>query len=540
MLSLHQISKFYNLQPVLHEVTFTVNAGERLALVGPNGSGKSTLMRIIAGQEMPDSGIVLKAPPDLRIGYLSQGFELDDALTMGELLGRYGGDPAVLEADLARLAAELMIEPASASLQEAYDDVLQRLGQVDAGLAQTLLAQFDLDHVPPDQPVGFLSGGQKTRLSLVLVLLNEPQLLLLDEPTNHLDIAMLEWLEAWLRSFAGGVLMVSHDRVFLDRTATTILDLDPLTHEVTAYTGNFSAYVEAIQLEHDRHDKQWRDQEYEVRRMRQDIARTKEQAASVERSTSPNQPGVRRIAKKVARKARSREKKLDRYLAADDRVEKPALSWQLKMEFDDAAHVGRDVLVLEAAAVGYAPHAPLLSGLSLSIQSGERVILTGPNGLGKTTLLRSIAGELPLLSGRMRLGGSVRLGYMSQEQELLDPAKSALEMIQLAAPLNETEARSFLHYYLFTGDDAVRPIGDLSYGERARLALARLVAEGCTFMLLDEPINHLDIPSRTRFEQALHQFPGAILAVVHDRYFIEGLATTVWEAENGVIVPRLA
>ncbi len=540
MLSLHQISKSYNLQSVLHDVTLTVNAGERVALVGPNGSGKSTLMRIIAGHETPDAGIVVKSPPDLRIGYLPQGFELDDALTMGDLLGQYGGDPAVLEADLARLAAELMGEPASAALQQAYDDVLQRLEQVDSGLAQTLLAQFDLDHVPPDQPVGQLSGGQKTRLSLVLVLFNEPQLLLLDEPTNHLDIAMLEWLESWLQSFAGGVLMVSHDRVFLDQTATTILDLDPLTHEVTAYPGNFSAYVEQVRFEHERHNKKWRDQVYEVRRMRQDIARTKEQAASVERSTSPNQPGVRRIAKKVARKARSREKKLERYLADDDRVEKPALSWQLKMEFDDASHVGRDVLVLEEATVGYTLQAPLLTKLNLSIQSGERVVLTGPNGLGKTTLLRSIVGELPLLSGRMRLGGSVRLGYMSQEQELLDPARSALELIQMAAPFNETEARSFLHYYLFTGDDAVRPIGELSYGERARLALARLVAEGSTFMLLDEPINHLDIPSRTRFEQALHQFPGAILAVVHDRYFINGLATTIWEAEGGVIVPRLA
>jgi len=233
------------------------------------------------------------------------------------------------------------------------------------------------------------------------------------------------------------------------------------------------------------------------------------------------------------KRAKSREKKLERYESSDERVDKPARSWQMKLDFDETTHLGRDVLTLENLAVGYAGFAPLLSDLNQLVQAGQRVVLTGPNGAGKSTLLRTIAGEIRPLSGQLRLGSSVKLGYMSQEQEGLTPGLTALETIQHAAPLNETDARSFLHYFLFSGDDPLRPIEQLSFGERARLALARLVAEGCNFLLLDEPINHLDIPSRTRFEQALGQFEGTILAVVHDRYFIERFAEVVWVVDNG-------
>ncbi len=533
MLAVNRVSKSFHLSPILHDISFAISPGERVGLIGPNGSGKTTLLRILVGQEPPDSGHVALGPADRRLGYLAQGLELDPRTTLAEALHAAAPDPRRLADELADLGAALAAEPGRDDLHQAYDRVLDQLNQAEGGRAAAVLAHLGLDALAPEQPVGELSGGQKTRLALALVLLGEPDVLLLDEPTNHLDIAMLEWLEAWLAGYPGAALIVSHDRTFLDHTVTRILDLDPIHHTLRAYEGNYSDYLDQYLAERERQSSAWRDQADEIRRIRQDIARTREQARHVEITTKPNQPGVRRIAKKVARKAASREKKLERYLESDERVDKPERSWQMKLAFDTLAdaHIGRDVLTLEELAVGY--DRPLLAGLNLTIRAGQRVVLTGPNGAGKTTLLRTIAGRLPPLAGRARLGASVRLGIMSQEQENLDPAATPLATILNAATMTETEARSFLHYFLFEGDDPLRPIAELSFGERSRLSLARLVAEGCTFLLLDEPINHLDIPSRTRFEEALAGFPGTILAVVHDRYFIERFATDLWLVEEG-------
>ncbi len=532
MLAVHHVAKAYGLTPILKNITFNINNGDRVGLIGPNGSGKTTLLRILTGQEQPDQGHVGLAPSSLRVGYLAQGFELDPHLTIAEVLHEAASDPDALEAELAEIAIALAEQPDQSTLQQAYDDTLARLSSSDPGQVQTLLANFDLDRLDENQLVGTLSGGQKTRLSLVRVLLGEPQLLLLDEPTNHLDIAMLEWLEQWLTSFAGGTLIVSHDRAFLDRTVNRILDLDPNTQSIREYAGNYTDYLEQYLNEREKQWSAYKDQVYEIRRMKQDIARQRESALKIHRTTTARQPGLRMYAKKAMKRAKSREKKMERYIESDERVEKPARSWQMKLTFDDASHIGRDVLRLEDLAVGYDEERPLLQHLHEHIQSGSRIVLTGANGAGKSTLLRTIVGQLAPLEGQLRIGGSVKLGYMSQEQELLDYSKTALETIQLAAPFNETEARSFLHFFLFSGDDPLRPIANLSFGERARLAMAKLVAEGCNFLLLDEPINHLDIPSRTQFEQALNQFEGTILAVVHDRYFIERFASEVWFVEG--------
>jgi ATP-binding cassette subfamily F protein 3 len=533
MFTVNRISKSFNLSPILKDVTFSIGDGQRVGLIGPNGSGKTTLLRVLAGRESADGGHVALTPSNLRVGYLAQGLELDPALTLAEVLHAAAGDPHRLESEVARLAAALAEEPRRDDLQRAYDETLARLSGLDSGRVEATLSHLGLDALDRNATVGMLSGGQKTRLGLTLVLLDDPDVLLLDEPTNHLDIAMLEWLETWLTDYRGAALIVSHDRTFLDRTVTSILDLDPVHHTVREYVGNYSDYLERYLEERERQLSTWKDQEYEIKRIRGDIARTREQARHVEITTKPNQPGVRRLAKKVARKAASREKKLERYLESDERVERPERSWQMKVDFEAAsqAHIGRDVLALRDLAVGYGNRV-LLSGINLDVRAGQRVVLTGPNGAGKTTLLRTIAGLLPPLAGRVRLGGSVRLGYMTQEQESLAPDATALEVILQAAPMTETEARSFLHYFLFEDDDPLRPVGKLSYGERSRLSLARLVAEGCTFLLLDEPINHLDIPSRALFEEALANFPGTILAVVHDRYFIERFATDLWRVED--------
>ncbi len=532
MLTAHNLSKAYGLSPILENITFSINAGERVGLIGPNGSGKSTLMRLLTGQERPDRGSIMLNPPTLRIGYLAQGFLPDEDQTLGDLLHQTVGDPDELEAELGELALALAAHPEQEAVHLAYDAVLEKLARADYGRIQPLLATFQLDHLDPNLLVRSLSGGQKTRLALVLILLDEPQLLLLDEPTNHLDIGMLEWLEAWLRGFNGGVLIVSHDRAFLDQTVTRILDLNPHTHTIRDYPGSYTDYLRQYLSEQEKHLATWKDQQYEIRRMKQDIQRTFEQARGVERSTTPRQPNVRRLAKKVANKAKSREKKLDRFLESDERLDKPLRSWQMKLDLDEVPHLGKDVLFLEELAVGYPGHAPLLTGINQQAQAGERIILTGINGSGKTTLLRTITGQLTPMAGRVRLGQSVQLGYMSQEQELLDPDETPLSTIQAVAPLNETDARAFLHYFLFTGDDSLRPNAQLSYGERTRLELARLVASGCNFLLLDEPTNHLDIPSRTMFEEALSQFEGTILAVVHDRYFIEQFATKLWLVDD--------
>jgi ATP-binding cassette subfamily F protein 3 len=378
------------------------------------------------------------------------------------------------------------------------------------------------------------------------VLLSEPQLLLLDEPTNHLDIAMLEWLEGWLNASPCAALIISHDRTFLDRTVTRILEMDPQRRSVREYAGNYSAYLEQRQMEIEKQWTAFQDQQQAIRRMQQDIARAKAQAAYTERQASSVRIGgaemknkgfksyQQGIAKKVAKKAKAREKKLEHYLVSDERVEKPRRSWQMKLEFRRAPHLGRSVIHLEELSVGYDPATPLLQGLTLDVRAGQRIAMTGPNGSGKTTLLRTIMGQLAPLAGQVRLGPSVRVGYMTQDQSGLEPQRTALETVAHAFP-NPTEARSFLAYFLFTGDEPLKPNALLSYGQRTRLMLALLVADGCNCLLLDEPVNHLDIPSRAQFEEALSMFGGTVLAVVHDRYFIERFADEVWWVEEGRI-----
>lgn len=537
-LTAHNLSKSFQLKQLFQQVTFSINAGERLGLIGPNGSGKTTLLRLLTGELMPDNGHISHTPSNLRIGYLPQGFALPAKQTLSNLIHQTVGDPAQLEAELIKVSMALGKHPQDETLQMRYDQILTQLSQgADGANLEQILSAFGLANINQTQHVGTLSGGQKTRLALALLLLSKPQILLLDEPTNHLDAEMLAWLEQWLLMFEGGVLMVSHDRLFLDHTATHILDLDPHKQTVQQYTGNYSDYLEQYTLEQAKQWQTFHDQVYEIRRMKQDIARTKEQARQTEITTKPNQPHVRRLAKKVATKAKSREKKLDRYLASDERIDKPSRSWQMKLNLETNGYIGKEVLRLEQLSVGY--ERPLLQNLTLDIQMGERVILTGANGSGKTTLLRTITKQLPPLAGQYKLGHSVKLGVMTQEQTLLNPEQNAVETIQQVAPMTHTEIRSFLHFFLFKDDEPLKPNHLLSFGQRARLALAKLVAEGCNFLVLDEPINHLDIPSREQFEQALSQFNGTVFAVVHDRMFTQRFASTIWQVHAGTIQKQL-
>ena len=541
MLQLSNVGKRYGSVTVLENVSFVVNPGDRVGLIGPNGCGKTTLLRIVAGQEQPDVGSVRFSPPTLRLGYLEQGQRHAVGDTLADFL--QVGETALeaASARVARLATELAKASSAeqAHLMTAYSEALADLEalagtQTPLHEVETVLTGLGLGNVSLNTPVANLSGGQKTRLGLARLLTHEPQLLLLDEPTNHLDIEALEWLEAWLRDYAGAALIVSHDRTLLDHTVKEILDLDPETHTVIEYTGNYSAYIETWERNREKQWARWQDQQAEIRRVRRDIEMTKNQALSVELTTTSRQPGVRRIAKKVAKKAKTREGKLERYLESQERVEKPRQTWQMKLAFDDTPESGQDVLVLTDVAVGYRAM-PLVSRANQVLRAGERAVMVGPNGTGKTTLLRVIAGQLAPLTGKVRLGTNVRLGHYAQEQETLDPASTPFETIVEVASMSETAIRSFLHYFLFSGDDVFVPVEMLSYGERARLVLARLVATGCNFLLLDEPVNHLDIPSREMFEQAMRAFEGTVLAVVHDRYFIRRFATCIWAIHDGTL-----
>jgi ATP-binding cassette subfamily F protein 3 len=536
MLVVSGVSRRYGQQMILEDIHFTVNAGECVGLIGPNGCGKTTLMRIIAGEEQPDEGSISYMIKNPRIGYLKQVLGLPSNCLIGEFLQPHSAQVEQVEIEIARVSHLMGAAKGEdyRQLEEKYDALLQQLMDASSGLRyrerSSVLSSLGLENLPMSMPIGELSGGQKTRLGLAFVLLKKPEVLLLDEPTNHLDIAMLEWMENWLQEFAGAVFLVSHDRTFLDRTVSRILDLDPETHTIKAYAGNYSDYLDQYQMEFEKQNAAYRDQLYEIRRMKQDIARLKEQARQVERGTIDS--SQRRYAKKVAQKASSRQKKLSRYTGSDERVERPKESWQMKLEFEKHTKHGRNVLMGKDLNIGYPGRECVLEKLSFEVLCGARIAITGPNGAGKTTLLRAIANELEPLSGQLWLSTSVRIGYMTQEQELLDPDQSALDSVLSVAAMSETEARSFLHYFLFTGDGPLLPIKALSHGERARLQLALLVGSGCDFLLLDEPINHLDIPSRTSFENALEGLSGTVLAVVHDRYFIERFATELWIIEN--------
>jgi len=543
MLTVNSISKSYGINTVLDNISFSLNRGEKAALVGPNGCGKSTLLRIITGEEPPDSGHVRFTPPSLHPGYLPQGYQFPLGVTLEEVLHEWQGDLPRLTCKLEEIAQALAANPYDPEVQQAYDTCLAHISESSTavGKAPAILAGFGLDATPPHLPVTALSGGQKTRLMLAGILLSNPGLLLLDEPTNHLDIEMLEWLEDWLSRSSSTVLLVSHDRVFLDRVCQWIYELDPLTHTLTAYPGNYSAYLEQKAVEREHHLQEYSDQQVE-------IARLKASARHMRGVATFRKGGKADSGDKFAkgffanrslgtvRRARAIEARVEKLLG-EDHIAKPRDQYRMKMGLAGTAESGRDVVVLKDLSIGYT-NEPIVRDINAVLRYGQRCVLSGPNGCGKSTLLRTIAGELTAVSGICRTGAGVKTGYMTQEQEEFEAGSNALLTFQGMSGYAETEARTYLHKFLFSGDAVFTPVEALSYGQRARLSLACLVVQGCNLLLLDEPLNHLDLPSRSQFEQALMEFEGTVLMVTHDRYFIERYATHIWYIENGGMTTR--
>lgn len=537
MLTVNNLSKRFGDTLLFEHVSFSINPGDRIGLVGPNGSGKSTLIRMLVDEQPRNSGAITRAS-DLSIGYLRQGFsdipdgrlaDLLDGPTQGLI-----GSHLELEAASTALADPETDPDDAASAFEHASDRFEAVGGYPAiaGL-EALLDRFGLSGVQMDRPLEQLSGGQKTRAGLAALLAARPDLLVLDEPTNHLDSDAMAWLADFLNGYNGAMLMVSHDRGFLDDVVTEVFALDPATRSLTAYAGNYSAYVAAKSHEEEEAEAAWNRQQAEVTKMKRDIQAIETKARSIEASTIDY--AVRKKAAKIARPGVVRKKKLERMLDSEDAAAKPERRWGMSLNFAQSVDGARDVVKLDNVHVRLGDK-DVLTGVDLLIRHGERLALLGPNGSGKTTLMRVITGEVAPGSGSIRIGSGVRVGYFAQEQQTLDPDATLLEQAQKAAAMSESDLRTFLHKFLFGGDTVHRRVADLSYGERARLMLALLVLRETTVLLLDEPFNHLDIQAREEFEQALSQFQGTCIMVLHDRYAVERLANRVVEMRHGQIV----
>jgi ATP-binding cassette subfamily F protein 3 len=494
-------------------------------------------MDIIAGLQKADSGHVSYTPSDLRVGYLRQGISFDPGETIGNYLNRFSSNLKECLEDLQNICNLLGEEPEDPLLINQYDHALRNLNRAQEmeGTRLEILSGFELVDIPQETPIDSLSGGQKVRLALAGVLLEGPQVLLLDEPTNHLDIEMRDWLREWVLSYQGGILMVSHDRAFLDAVIHKVVAFPPSGEGIREYPGNYTNYLDLREKEFKEALQAYNDQQDEIKRLKKaarsvrDLARPHKNGKADIKNTDGFSAGFfadRSL--ETVRRAKQIEKRID-FLEGEGALDKPSHAWEMRMNFAETPQSGKIVLQMDHMSIGY-DGAPLMPPITGTVTLGQRIAFIGPNGIGKTTLFKTLLKEIEPVDGYFNYGSGVNPGYLSQEQEILDSGRTVLETIQkLPGMGNHTEARSFLHRFLFKGDMVFQPIETLSYGQRSRLMLAMLVAENCNFLLLDEPLNHLDLASQEAFESALSSFEGTILAIAHDRYFIDRFAQVIWE-----------
>lgn len=511
ILALQDVRKSFGTHEVLKSVSFTLQEGERMGMVGVNGSGKSTLMKIIAGEETADAGSV-NMQKGLRIGYLAQQGALTGEETVQETLESVFEPQRRMEAELRALEQEMAehgADPEALRILGGKYDALTREFERSNGYGwrssvQGVLAGLKLREFK-DMKTGLLSGGERTRLCLGRMLLAEPDLLLLDEPTNHLDLKSIAWLEEYLASFRGAVIVISHDRYFLDRVCGRMAEL--LMGNVETYSGNYTEYLEKRTAVYENRMRAWKLQQKEIAR----------QEAIIEMYRRFNK-------EKSIRIAESKQKRLDKV----ERLEKPQEESTVRFRFETRRRTGDDVLMTEGLTKGYGERT-LFRDLKMHVRAGDRIALIGDNGTGKSTLLKCLTGNEKPDAGAIRWGTGVDLGYYDQHQAGLHEQKTVLDEVWDRFPkMEQYEVRGALGLFLFTGDEVFAPVSTLSGGEKGRVALTELMLRRDNVLLLDEPTNHLDMDSREVLEDALNGFQGTIIAVSHDRYFINRFADRVW------------
>ena len=520
VLSAQNVAKAFGVNVVLKDVSLTLQQGDRMGLVGVNGCGKSTLMRILAGLESADSGEISMVR-GTRIGYLAQQNMVTSGLSVWDELQKVYEPVFEMEQRLRELEEEMSRaheEPARfARLSSDYDKLLRRFEDSDGyswkSMVSGVLNGLGFKPSQYDQTVDSLSGGEQTRLCLARLLLQKPDLLLLDEPTNHLDMETLTWLENYLTAYKGSVLVISHDRYFLDHVCTCMVEI--LMGSSEQYSGNYTRYIAQRQERFETRMRAYELQQKEIERQQAIIARYRMYNRE-----------------KSIRAAESREKALERM----EKLDKPVDERAIRFRFEARRRTGEDVLMIKDVSKSFGEK-HLFAHLDLHVRMGDRVALIGPNGVGKSTLIKLITGDEPADTGTIRYGSNVDIGYYDQHQSALHPEKTVLDEVWDRFPrMEQSDVRGALGMFLFTGDDVFQPIKTLSGGEKGRVALTALMLRKDNLLLLDEPTNHLDMDSREVLEDALSDFGGTIITVSHDRYFINRIANRIIEMRpEGVV-----
>ncbi|MCL6660290.1 ABC-F family ATP-binding cassette domain-containing protein [Paenibacillus amylolyticus] len=519
LLQVSGIIKRFGVDPILDGVNLQILERERIGLVGVNGAGKSTLLKIVAGEMSYDGGQIFKSK-ETTLGYLAQNSGLQSDRTIWEEMMNVFAHLTQAEADLRQMERDIA-DPAQMEDEKKYADLLERYAKrsdwfKDHGgyemetRIRSVLHGMGFGEFSPDTPIATLSGGQKTRLALARILLQAPDLLMLDEPTNYLDIATLTWLEDYLRGYSGALLVVSHDRYFLDRLVTTIVEIE--RHRSKKYTGNYSRYMELKAAEYETQMKQYEKQQGEISKMEDFVQKNIVRASTTKR-------------------AQSRRKALDKM----ERLDKPMGDLKkAHFSFETAVMSGKEVLRVDQLSVAYDEASPLFRNVSFDLRRGETVALIGPNGIGKSTMLKCLTGSLRPVTGEIQWGTKVQIGYYDQEQTGLNPSNTVLEELWSAYPgMEEARIRTVLGNFLFSGDDVLKKISSLSGGEKARVSLSKLMLKEANMLILDEPTNHLDLFAKEVLEAALMDYEGTLLFISHDRYFLNKMAERIVELHPG-------